>query len=268
MARQKSSIRLPDPPASFRVPELAEKNTIGSKLSEARKKRGITAAELSSSLQRCGVTISPSGIAKWETGVNVPGGYALLAAAAVLDIPDMLQYFTGASAASELNAEGQRKLEEYRQDLAASGRYRPEPKAPAIRYITMPLARLSASAGTGSFLDEDNFDHIRVPETSVPAGAEFAVRISGDSMEPVYRDGQLVWVQSCSRLNPGEVGIFVCDGDGFIKSYSEQQPDDPEEYTDSYGVLHMQPVLISYNEKYPPRVIRSGSSFSIVGRVL
>lgn len=72
------------------------------------------------------------------------------------------------------------------------------------------------------------------------------------------------------QLNPGEVGIFIYEGDGYIKEYDEQEPDPEqrEEYTDSYGKVHNQPVMVSFNEKYSPIVISPHSEFRIVGRVL
>ena len=39
-------------------------------------------------------------------------------------------------------------------------------------------------------------------------------------------------------------------------------------YTDSFGVVRPQPVLISYNEDYPPKVVSPYAPFQIVGRVL
>ena len=39
-------------------------------------------------------------------------------------------------------------------------------------------------------------------------------------------------------------------------------------FTDSYGCLHMQPVMLSYNQAYAPKAIMPDSRFQIVGRVL
>lgn len=89
-------------------------------------------------------------------------------------------------------------------------------------------------------------------------------------MEPVYQDGQIVWVEQCDELKPGEVGVFIYDGNGYLKAYGEQEPDEEyvEAFTDSYGVVHPQPILISYNQAYAPRPIAPYASFQIVGRVL
>ena len=132
------------------------------------------------------------------------------------------------SISGTLNEEGRRKLNEYKDDLISSGKY--EPAAPrakksAIKYIYRPVSYLSASAGTGAFLDEGQFENMRFPESAVPAGADFALHVSGDSMEPVYHDGQIVWVQKCETLMPGDVGIFVYEGNGYIKAYDEQEPE-------------------------------------------
>ena len=134
----------------------------------------------------------------------------------------------------------------------------------------MPVSNLAVSAGTGEFLDEGNFEMVSFPEKSVPKGADFGVRVSGDSMEPVYHDGQIVWVEECETLAVGEVGIFVYDGDGYLKVYSEQEPNEQQKdaFTDSYGCLHMQPVMLSYNQAYEPKAIMPDSRFQVVGRVL
>ena len=74
----------------------------------------------------------------------------------------------------------------YREDLIATGKYNPMPThTNTIRYIDKPVSNLRVSAGTGSFLDEDNFEMVSFPENAVPAEADFGVRVSGNSMEPV-----------------------------------------------------------------------------------
>ena len=127
-----------------------------------------------------------------------------------------------------------------------------------IRYLDMPVSDLPVSAGTGAFLDEGNFEMVSFPESSIPDGAEFGVRVSGDSMEPVYRE----------TLRTGEVGVMIYDGQGYIKAYAEQEPDDPEAYLGSDGVRRMQPVMVSYNKAYAPKPASPELEFRIVGRVL
>lgn len=257
-------------PEGYNAASAKAHNLIGEKIAAARRLRGLSLNAFSQLLGRYGLSIQRQGLGKWESGDAVPNGYQLLAVCHALEIEDGLAYFTG-QAPEALNAAGLQKLCAYKQDLIASGRYKPEQIAETkITYIEMPVSTLSAAAGTGTFLDEENFDLMRFPAASVPAGAEFGIRVRGDSMEPVYQDGQIVWVKTCNSLRPGEVGIFMYDGNGYIKVYGEQTPEASLEdaYRDMNGDLRMQPVLISYNENYAPRPVSPELGFCIVGRVL
>jgi hypothetical protein len=55
-----------------------------------------------------------------------------------------------------------------------------------------------------------------------------------------------------------------------LKKYDEHTPDksQAELLTDSYGVVHNQPVLVSLNTKYSPILISPEQRFEIVGKVL
>lgn len=249
------------------------KNIIGQRIQEARTRRGLSLAELSSLLAENGLSIQRQGIGKWEAGISVPNAYQLLALCDALEIEEGFAFFAGRREPfGELDDVGLRKLEEYREDLIASGRYKryKVEHQNKIKHIDMRIALLSVSAGTGAFLDEELFETMRFPANTVPANADFGVRVQGDSMEPVYHDGQIVWVQQCNTLRPGEVGIFVLDGEGFLKLYDEREPgeDTMDDFIGSDGVLHPQPVLISYNENYKPRYVSPSSMFTIAGRVL
>ena len=255
---------------SYNAAAEHEDNYIGKKIAEARKKKGLSLNEFSELLNGYGLAIQRQGLGKWELGIAVPNAYQLLAVCHALEIEDGVSFFTGHPAlVPELNDLGQKKLRDYKEDLIASGRYKPEPPDNVI-YMDMPVSMLPASAGTGVFLDEESFETMRFPAASVPEHADFGVRVSGDSMEPVYHDDQIVWVQRCNRLSPGEVGLFLYDGDGYIKVYGEQAPEEAERdsFTDSQGVLHAQPVLISYNRAYPPKPVSALLSFQIAGRIL
>ena len=249
-----------------------EQGILAKRITLAREAKGISVKELQRQLKARGLDVGYATLFRWERGETEPTAYQLLAICDALDIPDAYSYFMSKGVSQQLNDEGWRKLYEYRDDLIATGKYTvvPVKQEPAIRYIEMPVSRLGASAGTGEFLSEENIELMRFPESGVPAKADFAIRVVGDSMEPLYQDHQLVWVQICNSLRPGEVGIFVLDGEGFIKAYDEREPDEEEreDYTDGSGVLHKQPVLISYNQKYEPRIVRRTSQLKICGRVL
>lgn len=84
--------------------------------------------------------------------------------------------------------------------------------------IELPCFDRSASAGYGNPLEDDaNADLIQVPDTPTTRRADFCIRVSGDSMEPKYFDGDLVFVKRQDDLSVGECGIWVIDGDAYIK---------------------------------------------------
>ena len=114
----------------------------------------------------------------------------------------------------------------YRDEVEEAG---PEKQEPRV----IPLYRNPAAAGYASPVFGEDFDYIPVTE-DVPQAAEFAVRISGDSMAPYIADGSVVYVNR-DPLREGDVGIFCVDGDLFCKQY----------YKDPAGVVY----LFSLNRK-------------------
>lgn len=268
MRKKKPSILPPAPGAGYRADREQLRNVIGQRLTAELKHRRISKKAFCHQLKDYGVDVTESSFGKWTNGTTIPSAYQLLAVCHALALPDVLAFFTEGYA-PPLDEAGLEKLRSYRDDLIASGRYAPAPaSADCIRYLELPVSDLRVSAGTGSFLDEGSFTMVSFPETAVPQGAEFGIRVSGDSMEPVYHDGQIVWVKPCETLLPGQVGVFVYDGEGFLKVYGEQAPEDAEAFTDNDGTLRMQPVLLSYNQAYPPRSVEPERGFRVVGRVL
>lgn len=250
-----------------------EDNIIGRRIQEIRKEHGVSLEGLCMILAQYGVDVKQTGIGRWESGIVTPNAYQLMALSHIFNVEDPKAFFMDAPPASSmLNEEGLRKVREYKEDLIASGRYRPvaAPSSPILKFREMPLSLLPVSAGPGAFLNENNFELKRFPEDEIPDGAEFAIRVSGDSMEPVYSNGQIIWIQLCKQLRPGEVGIFEYDGNGYVKMYDEQYPeaDYLDAYTTSDGCVRPQPVLVSYNEAYAPKPVNPYTSFCIVGRVL
>ncbi len=246
-------------PQPFSIAEAKDRNLIGHMLAQARIAAGMSLAELSRALAPYGLEITKSGLSRWERGERMPTPYQMMALCRVLSIRNPLEMY-----AEDLNDAGLRRLAAYRDELVASGQYRTD----VIEFADIRLYDVAVSAGTGSFLDSDDYTLLHVPAASVPAGTDYALRVSGRSMEPVFQDGQLVWVQETQTLRPGEIGIFSLDGESLMKLYEEREPEETEEYLDAENVLHKQSVLISFNAAFAPRVIRPDSYFRILGRVL
>lgn len=88
-------------------------------------------------------------------------------------------------------------------------------KAAPVETKIIPL--FAAAAGPGEPVDGEPLDEYEVKADSP---AQFAVRISGDSMEPELHDGEIVL---CKRKRPqtGELAVINVNGFMLVKQYIE-----------------------------------------------
>lgn len=107
-----------------------------------------------------------------------------------------------------------------------------------------------ASAGTGQYLNDVRVERIELP---VDIDADFVIPIKGDSMEPEYHDGDLIFIQTSVDLNNGVIGVFNYNGDAYIK----QLVIDKE-----------QAYLHSLNPAYKDMPITPETDFRIIGEVV
>lgn len=108
----------------------------------------------------------------------------------------------------------------------------------------------AASAGTGQYLNDVRVEQIELP---IDVDADFVIPIKGDSMEPDYHDGDLVFIQTSVDLNNGVIGVFNYNGEAYIK----QLVIDTE-----------QAYLHSLNPKYKDMPITPETDFRIIGEVV
>ncbi len=116
------------------------------------------------------------------------------------------------------------------------------------KIIYIDLFDLPASAGFGNLVEGEYRTLIEVPDTALNRNADFCVRVSGDSMKPEYKDGAIVMVKK-GQVNVGDVGIFVLDGESYIKELGEGK-------------------LISYNKNYPDLLLGDYSTIFVAGKVI
>jgi len=114
---------------------------------------------------------------------------------------------------------------------------------------SIPLYDLPVSAGIGEYLDGDAAESVSITVSESTAAADFALRISGNSMEPKYHDGDVLLVQNSEGVEVGEAGIFVLDGAGYFKVYGGD-------------------CLISLNPEYGRIMLKDFENVSCIGKVL
>ena len=136
---------------------------------------------------------------------------------------------------------GQRKLTYSSQNHCTSTLRSGRRKTIVSQTMCAPAERLSQS------------EIVCIDESILPEDTTFGVRISGDSMEPEFSDGQIAWVLQQESVANGEIGIFALNGEAYIKKLQN----------DKDGIF-----LISLNEKYAPIPVGEDDRLDIFGKVL
>ncbi len=239
--------------------------SFGERLRLRREELGMSRIELAEKLG-----VSRSAVGNYEIGVSFPKEEVLLRLFDALGVDANYLYRDSFRTRDvEISKEERGVLERYRRLsltgrrtvcalLDALGEWQEELEADrgAAEPRVIPLYRSPAAAGYAAPVFGEDFEPLTVTG-DVPPGAELAVRIQGDSMEPVIADGSVVYVNH-DPLQNGDVGIFCVDGDMLCKQY----------YKDPLGVVY----LFSLNRRRADADVvlfgDSGRSLTCFGRVM
>ncbi len=227
---------------------------IGETLLQLRKRYGYKQSEVARRMIDLGCTATNQSVSRYEQDFSMPTAKQLIALCRIYNVHDVVAAFCGQQLPKyhmELNKEGEAKVEAYIQDLIASGRYALNDMG-AVAEKKLAIYSMAASAGTGQFLDSSDFEMIEVG-LEVPVNANFGVHLSGNSMEPMYHNGDIVWVEQSNDLHDGEVGLFLLDGEAYVKVLRRKNGSGQ---------------LLSLNKKYAPLTIDENSEFRVFGKVV
>lgn len=119
------------------------------------------------------------------------------------------------------------------------------PELTVLRYFNRQLA---AGIGDPSDMDDDG-EEIYLYSNELIDKADYVFTVNGESMEPIYHNGDMVLVEKSKDIGYGEVGAFLIGNEAFIK---ESQKDG----------LH------SYNKRYKTMKFTEDDSVQIIGRVI
>lgn len=141
-------------------------------------------------------------------------------------------------------------LDEFMALVADTGRH-------AIRQRTIPLIGF-AQAGTGGFFDNDGlptgpgWDEVAFPD--IGDDKVYALEINGDSMLPLYRDGDTIIVSPSATVRRGDrVVVRTVDGEVMAKELKRKTLKTVE--------------LASLNPEHPDRVLQL-SDVAFIARVI
>lgn len=209
------------------------RNICGENIARLRNERGMSRADLARAL---GITLG--GVSAWEYGRTRPDIDSIRKLCGILRVS--CDEILGIASEEEVIAPAERELikrylllpEKERKyisgmiDLMLNGNVKAAPAEesvrPAIRLISVSVNPLAMCAGSGIDLsDQGEGETMLLKHCDLLERCDEIVRISGRSMEPEYYDGDLAMVEHCERVEPGETGVFVIDGEGMIKVYRE-----------------------------------------------
>ncbi|MDK4170410.1 helix-turn-helix domain-containing protein [Staphylococcus pseudintermedius] len=108
-----------------------------------------------------------------------------------------------------------------------------------------------ASAGTGETLI-DGVEFTTQYNGHIP-NHDFALQVNGDSMEPMFEDKEIIFIDKTKQINSGQIGIFVIDGEAYLKKV----------FISDKGIR-----LVSLNSKYPDLHFDSSHDIKVAGKVI
>lgn len=107
------------------------------------------------------------------------------------------------------------------------------------------------SAGSGEYLQETTMFKAYVKEP-VPTH-DIALQVNGNSMEPIFKDGEIIFVEKMHNIQNGQIGIFIIDGEAYVKKV----------YVEDDRL-----TLVSLNKAYPDLHFYQNESLMLIGKVL
>lgn len=233
--------------------------SIGERIKKRREELGMSQLELA---KRIGVT--QGSVGNYETGVSNPkmelmpkifdalktdANYIFHEAVEMQQIDFTYPEIVMVKKYRGLDNHG-KKIVDYVLNEEAERCAAPEDTQPQSPTWTICYSEYKVSAGTGAMLDSyERMQRLDVLDTPVARRADYGLMISGDSMEPVYHDGDIVLVKQTDSVDVGEIGIFVVDGDGYIKKFGGDR-------------------LISLNDNYEPIPLHDYNNVKCCGKVI
>lgn len=227
-------------------------------LKDRRQELGLTLEEVGK------VTgVGKSTVRKWENGTieNMGRDKIVLLAKALRISPIDILYMNGEFETNVLNSiyDVSEKLTADRQKIVydCAKEQLNEQNHPTVHDIddyrpTNEVEVLgTVSAGTGEWLDGQAKETVTI-EGPIPK-YDFAVRVNGNSMEPTFNDGEILFVNKVDEARNNQFVTAEVNGEAFVKKL----------FVSLDGVK-----LISLNRDYDDIVIHDYDDYRIVGVVV
>ena len=239
--------------------------TFGKRLRNARTAKNMTQKQLASL-----ISAKHNSISNWENDLNKPDPDTIELICGILDITP--NYLLAAepgdfSPVEKLLVKRYRELDDFGResvdmviDRELDRTTQAKGAADTIEHLQKRLSirpipphffayygRIAA-AGTSVEFSDIAAGVRAYPENEINKKADYVIGVSGDSMEPEYYNGDIVYVQKTDHIETGDIGIFQKGNNIYIKKAGENG-------------------LISLNPNYPP-LTADDDRIIVLGKVL
>ena len=193
---------------------IEQKKFFSENLRKILRLKDLTQKDLSLELEKKGIKKGQSTIATWISkntdSVSIPTQDVIDALCEILDC----------------------KLSDLIPDISG----KPHPSFLEVTKKKFPVLG-EVAAGKPIYMNEDR-DVFIMADSDIEA--DYCLIARGDSMEDIgIKNGDIVFIKTCSELRDGEVGVVAIDDEATLKRIR-------------YDKLNQKLFLISENKKYPP----------------
>ena len=233
------------------------RNRFGTLIREYRINAGMSQEELGFM-----IGVGKNAVGAWESGRSRPDLNSISDLCHILNIPLAVFFGRTESELKGLNRDFLykfRKLNNYNKQvilhemsalLELQEEYVKEETPETVHQkIKLFINDAVAAAGFSPELTEASGQYALFDPDPVVNEADEVIRVNGDSMEPMYSDGDLVFVKHVPSVREGEIGIFIHHNAGYIKQY-------------------MKDGLHSINPDYPVMRFTQEDQITCMGKVL
>ena len=110
-----------------------------------------------------------------------------------------------------------------------------------VATVKIKHSDFKVSAGVGIEIgDYNDWEYVEVPKTREAIKADYCLTIKGDSMSPMFENGDVILVKDQSAVDIGEICVYNINNSGYVKKFDGDR-------------------LISLNKKYDDIPIPTGT---------
>lgn len=239
---------------------MESKIVFGEMLNYFRKEKGWTMEELGMKMGK-----TKSAVSRWVSGSNYPKVDDIEKLVQLFDTDVQTLVFGGEetqdlpllSIYNELTPPRQAKVYHYAEEQLDEQRVE---ESGVVYHIDDYKAKVEedlygkASAGSGYYVYDNPVETVEIPGHIIPDKPyDIMLEVAGDSMEPLFRDGEYIFVKKSPDIRSGSFGVFVINGESYVKKV----------YVDATSMR-----LVSLNKAYNDIIVTENDDIITIGKVV